>query len=161
MFPVNIGNMKLSLNIRQHATGFLAFFLAAAAFSAADEGPWTTDAEKALQTAKAESKFVLMDFAGSDWCPPCKLLKASVFSKKEFLDFAKEKLVLVDVDFPQTHPLSPAQEKANAKLAEKYKAEVLPTVIVLNADGKQVFREEGYDGSAPDKYIEKLKKAMK
>jgi protein disulfide-isomerase len=153
--------MKLSSNIRRFATGFLGLFLAATALSAADEGPWTTDAEKALQTAKAQSKFVLMDFAGSDWCPPCKLLRASVLNKKEFLDFAKDRLVLVDVDFPQSHPLSPALEKANAKLAEKHKAEVLPTVILLNSEGKEVFREEGYDGSAPDKYIEKLKKAMK
>ena len=46
----------------------------------ADE--WQTDYDKALATAKAESKRVLLDFTGSDWCGPCISLKKKVFQFK-------------------------------------------------------------------------------
>ena len=43
--------------------------LATAGLVAADE--WQTDYAKALATAKAQNKQVLLDFTGSDWCGPC------------------------------------------------------------------------------------------
>ena len=46
----------------------------------------------------AEKKMVLMDFTGSDWCPPCKALEKNVLSSPAFEAFAKENLVLVQVD---------------------------------------------------------------
>ena len=48
----------------------------------AGEG-WLIDAEKAKEQAKKEGKAILMDFTGSDWCPPCKQLKSKVFDSQE------------------------------------------------------------------------------
>ena len=59
-----------------------------------------TDFSKAQTQAKAEKKMVLMDFNGSDWCPPCKALRKNVLNTQTFLDFAKDNFMLVDVDFP-------------------------------------------------------------
>jgi thiol-disulfide isomerase/thioredoxin len=67
---------------------------------AGEEGAWVTDFAKAQTQAKAEKKMVLMDFNGSDWCPPCKALRKNVLNTQTFLDFAKDNLILVDVDFP-------------------------------------------------------------
>ena len=36
----------------------------------------------ALAKAKAEKKNVLVEFTGSDWCPPCIAMRKNVFSKK-------------------------------------------------------------------------------
>ena len=78
---------------------------------------WSTDLPKAMEQAKAEKKAVLLDFTGSDWCPPCKELHKKVLVSKEFEDYAETKLVLVVVDFPKSKPQSDELKKANEALA--------------------------------------------
>src|SRR5262245_55081600 len=92
--------------MKMHFARFLATCAILAVGSAvtfAAEG-WNENFDKALAQAKTEKKMVLMDFTGSDWCPPCKKLAKDVFSQKEFADYAKDKLVLVELDFPQAKP---------------------------------------------------------
>ena len=103
----------------------------------AAELDWTTDLPKAQAKAKEGSKLVLMDFTGSDWCVWCKRLNKEIFSTPEFAEFAKENLVLVELDFPSKKPQSAELKKANEALGKKYNIEGYPTVIVLNAAGKR------------------------
>ncbi len=124
----------------------------------AAEFEWLTDLPAAKTKAKAENKLVLMDFTGSDWCPPCKKLKKDVFSSAEFAAFAQASLVLVELDFPQSKQQPEALKKANAALSERYKIEGYPTVIILDGDGKELKREVGYDGTSAKGYVAKLKK---
>jgi thioredoxin-related protein len=131
------------------------------AMALAEEAQWITDLAKAQATAKKENKMVLMDFTGSDWCPPCKALHNKVFTSKEFIDYAKENLVLVLVDFPNSKPISAEQKQANNELAQKYKVRAFPTVIVLDSNGKQLSFEEGYNGTGPKEFVAKLQKLKK
>jgi thioredoxin-related protein len=127
--------------------------------SAAEEGNWTTDFSKAQSQAKSEKKLVLMDFNGSDWCPPCKALRKNVLNSQTFLDFAKDNLVLVDVDFPRHKQQTEELKKANQALSEKFNVEGYPTVIVLNADGKELKKMVGYDGEKSAKeFVAELQK---
>jgi thioredoxin-related protein len=123
----------------------------------AEDLQWLTDVPKALAQANKENKMVMLDFTGSDWCGWCIKLNKEVFSKQEFADYAKKNLVLVEVDFPRRKQLSEEQKKANDALAEKYKIQGYPTIIVLGKDGKQL-GELGYE-SSPKPFIEKLDKA--
>jgi len=66
----------------------------------AADSTWLTDLPKAKQQAKAEGKLVLLDFTGSDFCSSCIRLHKEVFPAKEFAAFAKQRLILVEVDFP-------------------------------------------------------------
>ena len=50
---------------------------------AADAG-WVTDFEAAKASAKADGKYLLVNFTGSDWCGWCIKLKGEVFSKDHF-----------------------------------------------------------------------------
>jgi thioredoxin-related protein len=127
----------------------------------AAEDLWLTDLAKAQTKAKAENKMVLMDFNGSDWCPPCKALRKNVLSTKEFEDYAKKNLVLVDVDFPHGKELPADQKKANEALSEKYGIEGLPTVVVLSSDGKQIKKKVGYSGQETKDFIAELEKLKK
>jgi protein disulfide-isomerase len=127
----------------------------------AAEGEWLTDLPKAQAKAKAEKKMLLMDFTGSDWCPPCKALHKNVLTSAEFVQFAKANLVLVELDFPRSKPQSDTLKKANGALSQKYGIEGYPTVIVLDADGKQLSKEVGYGGTAPKDYVAKLEKLKK
>lgn len=137
------------------AVGFTAFQLSAA------EAGWMTDLPKAQEKAKAEKKLVFIDFTGSDWCPPCKNLHKTVLVAPEFTAFAKDNLVLVELDFPNKKPQSAELQAANQKLAQRFKVEGYPTVIVLDADGKELFREVGYNGTPAKAYVAKLAKLKK
>jgi thiol:disulfide interchange protein len=110
--------------------------ITASAFASAPEG-WTADLDKALETAKKENKAVLVEFTGSDWCPPCIMMKKNVFSKKEFVEAASKNFILVHLDFPNGDP---ELKKKNQPLAEKYQIEGFPTVVLLNSQGKEFTR---------------------
>ncbi len=122
---------------------------------------WGTDLPKALEKAKAEHKLVLMDFTGSDWCPPCKALHKTVLMSKTFEDYADKNLVLVVVDFPNKTEQPEALKEANAALAKDFKIQGYPTVILLDPDRKQLKNIIGYSGEKPDEYIAKLAVAGK
>ena len=125
----------------------------------AEELQWLTDLPKAQAQAKKENKLVMLDFTGSDWCGWCIKLNRDVFSKPEFAKYAKENLVLVEVDFPRNKKQSAEQKKANADLQAKYKIDGYPTIIVLNGEGKQVGTLQ-YTPSAKD-FIDKLAECKK
>ena len=125
------------------------------------EGEWLTDLPKAMTQAKESKKLVLLDFTGSDWCPPCKALHKNVLTSKEFSAFAKDNLVLVEVDFPRTKKQPSELKKANHELQTKYSVDGYPTIIVLDPNGKELSKQVGYDGktSAAD-YVASLKKKL-
>jgi protein disulfide-isomerase len=125
------------------------------------EEAWMTDLAKAQAKAKSEKKMVLMDFNGSDWCPPCRALRKNVLSSPEFIQYAKENLVLVDVDFPRHKTLSEELKKANEQLSEQFKIEAFPTIVVLNSEGKELTKRTGYDGESPKDFIAELTKLKK
>ena len=98
---------------------------------------WETNVEEAIALAKKEKKSVMLEFTGSDWCPPCIMMSKKVFSKEEFLKEASEKFVLVHLDFPNGDP---ELKKKNEPYAEKYEIEGFPTVVLLDSEGKEFTR---------------------
>lgn len=127
----------------------------------AAEPDWLTDLPQALIQAKKENKLVLLDFTGSDYCAPCLALAKNVFSKDDFLNYAKTNLVLVQVDFPITKKQSEELQKANEALQDKFKVEGYPTIILLDADGKEIYRNaELYDISLKN-FLKPLQKFRK
>jgi protein disulfide-isomerase len=117
---------------------------------------WTTDMDAALKQSEKTGKPILVDFSGSDWCGWCIKLDDEVFSKKAFIDFAKENLILVLLDFPRSKAMSAEQKKKNNALAKKYGVSGFPTVLILDSKGK-VLLKTGYRRGGPAKYIEYLK----
>jgi thioredoxin-related protein len=116
---------------------------------------WDDDYEKALAKAKAENKMVLLDFTGSDWCSWCMKLDKEVFSKKEFKDYAKENLVLVEVDFPNAKRQTKKLKEQNEKLKAEHSIKGYPTIVVLNSEGNKI-GQLGYMPGGPAPFIEKL-----
>ncbi len=135
----------------------LCGWLPTTALLADDRPGWTEDQPKALERAKTEKKLVLMDFTGSDWCAACKIIDKEVFSTPEFKEFAKDHLVLLELDYPQETPQDPATRKQNQALAQKYGVEGFPTLIVLDADGKPLKAWEGYHPGGAKELLEQLK----
>lgn len=111
---------------------------------------WQTDYAAALRTAKEQQKRVLVNFTGSDWCVYCRRLQAEIFSRPEFTAWAKEHVVLVELDFPRNKKLPAELTEQNEKLQEQFSVEGFPTVVFVDADGKELTRT-GYErgGAAP------------
>ncbi|WP_193213454.1 thioredoxin family protein [Luteolibacter marinus] len=130
--------------------------MVSSAFSKELEG-WSTDLEKAFVQAKKEKKPVLVEFTGSDWCPPCIAMRKNVFSKKEFIDGASEKFILVELDFPKGDK---ELKKKNDPYAEKYKIEGFPTVILFNPDGKEFDRFFASQFPKTDEFLAHLDEAL-
>ena len=121
---------------------------------------WVEDFDKGLAQAKTEKKIALADFTGSDWCVWCQRLDKEIFSQKEFKDYAKDKLVLVEVDFPQTKPLPKAKQEKHDALAKQYEIKGFPTVLVFAADGKKI-GQLGYTEGGPAAFIAALEAITK
>jgi thioredoxin-related protein len=141
----------------------LATLLTALALQSAlaEGGNWVTDLPAAKAQAKKENKLVLIDFTGSDWCPPCKKLTAEVLSKQEFLDFATKHFVLVEIDSPRNKPQSAELKATNEKLKTDFAIQGVPTLIVVKPDGKEVWRKVGYSSGGPQPIITELEGARK
>jgi thioredoxin-related protein len=138
---------------------FAAYLLLSLGLLAAHgEAQWLTDLDKAQAKAKAEGKMVLLDFTGSDWCPPCKQLHKNVLTSKEFETFAEKNLVLVEVDFPHNKTQTEEQKKANGALAKKFAIEGYPTIVVLSKDGKELKKDVGYSGQSASDFVADLGK---
>lgn len=118
------------------AVAFGAAALATTAFAEAPKG-WETNVDAAIALAKKDGKSVMLEFTGSDWCPPCIMMGKKVFSKQEFMKAASKKFVLVHLDFPKGDK---ELAKKNQPYAEKYNIEGFPTVILLDKEGKEFTR---------------------
>jgi rhodanese-related sulfurtransferase len=119
--------------------------------------------QKAKAQAKAEGKSVLLFFHGSDWCPPCVQMQRQVIDSLEFAQFARQSLILVDVDFPEKSKQSDELKQSNLALKAKFNlspelGEGFPTLVLLNESGETVFQETGYAGGGPAEVLPNLKR---
>lgn len=121
---------------------------------------WLTDFDKAIKIAKKENKNVLVYFTGSDWCPPCKMLKKDLFETPAFSEVS-ENYVLLYVDIPKNVDLLGAdQMEHNKGLLRKFnKRGVFPLLKVINAQGKELDEYSGYSMNGEVSYhLEMLNK---
>jgi len=130
--------------------------LTSSAFATTPQG-WSTNLTKAIAQAKRENKSVLVEFTGSDWCPPCIAMRKNVFSQSEFVEKASKKFVLVELDFPKGDE---AVANANKPLAEKYAIDGFPTVLLLDADGKEFTRFYASEYPKTDLFLAHLDKSL-
>lgn len=99
--------------------------------------PYGTDLAEALKAAKTEKQMLLVEFTGSDWCPPCKRLKKEILSTQAFADYvAANNLRFVELDFPRTQgAIPPELMKKRTAICAQYGVRGFPTVLIVDSDG--------------------------
>lgn len=115
----------------------------------AQELTWHTDMNKAMEVSKKTKKPLFLFFTGSDWCGWCIRLQKEVFRTPEFTKWAKENVVLVELDFPRQTPQKPEIVKQNAELQQTFAVRGYPTVWFVNGtkkDDKINFEQLGSTG---------------
>ncbi|MDP3762584.1 MAG: cytochrome c biogenesis protein CcdA, partial [bacterium] len=90
---------------------------------------WEPYAVEKLETAKAESKKVIIDFF-ADWCIPCHELDQFTYSDKKVIEGLAD-FVRLKVD------LTEADTKEAQDAAEKFDIIGVPTILLLNEKGEE------------------------
>ncbi|QYK53137.1 MAG: redoxin domain-containing protein [Fimbriimonadaceae bacterium] len=104
---------------------------------------WSANWEAAKAQSLQTGKPILANFTGSDWCPYCIRLEEEVFTTEEFKSWAKEKVILLEVDFPQGKKLPEKITKQNEQLAREYGVSAFPSILFLDGNG-DVLGNSGY-----------------
>lgn len=139
------------------------FFVLFSAVLLSFTGKWEKSFENAQQIARTESKYILLNFSGSDWCGPCIRLHKEIFSSAEFIKLADQKLVLVNADFPRQskNQLPKAQQQQNDLLADKYNPKgYFPFTVLLNSEGNVIKAWEGFPKMMPEFFIQDIYDAV-
>ena len=128
----------------------------------AEEG-WLVDFPKAKALSAKEGKPILMEFTGSDWCPPCKALHKNVLTSAVFKKQIPAKFILLKLDNRRDKTGQAPEEIAQyKKLSSEYKVRGVPTIIITDAKGKEQHRQVGYRSSVTaDQWVSKLIAAVK
>jgi len=82
--------------------------------------------EEALAKAKAEKKNLFIDFY-ANWCGPCKVMAAQVFTIPPVGDYFNEHFINCKLD---------CDAAANKEVVKRYKVESLPTLMFLDSKGE-------------------------
>ncbi len=120
---------------------------------------WLTSFQQAKTQALGRHVPILADFSGSDWCGWCMKLEKEVFTEKAFKDYASTNFVLLLVDFPRRTAQDAEVAKQNQAMAEQYGIEGFPTILLLDATGKELART-GYRPGGAQAYVQHLKSLL-
>ncbi len=146
----------------------ITLFLIIGSYSVhAQQATWHTDLNKAIAISNKTKKPLLLFFTGSDWCGWCIRLQSEVLKTPDFEKWAKDNVVLVELDFPRRSPQQQEIQKQNMELQQIFQVQGYPTVWLANAtnkDGKVAFEKlgsTGYVKGGPTAWLEGANQILK
>lgn len=89
---------------------------------------WYQDINQAYELSQKTKKPIFAFFTGSDWCGWCHRLERNVYSKPGFQAWAKENVILLELDFPRNKKLPENIMQQNAGLQQFFNVQGYPTV---------------------------------
>lgn len=99
---------------------------------------WEHDMAAAQKRAKKEGKPILVDI-WAEWCPPCQHLKNNVFPTPE-AQKALRRYVPVSL---MTETKNRMEQPAAMAVARNFRVDGYPTLLILDANGKERRRQAG------------------
>jgi thioredoxin-related protein len=147
----------------------IAFLTLTTMSTQAQEGlTWHTDMTKATDISIKQNKPLFLFFTGSDWCGWCIRLQKEVFKTPEFVKWAKENVILVELDFPRKNEQTEAVKMQNAQLQQQLQVRGYPTVWFVSAtktaDAKvnlNALGSSGYVAGGPQVWIDGANQIIK
>jgi len=111
---------------------------------------WETDESAARARAKREGRPLVIDFR-SEWCAPCQELEAKTFADAEVARFLATRTVALRVDVTE-------MTDALEALMQKYRVQVLPAIIFLDAAGAE--RGRIIDYAKPAQFLARARELL-
>ena len=129
----------------------------------AGEDSWETDLNKAIVLSYETKKPIMLFFTGSDWCGWCIRLQTEVFKTEIFNKWAKENVILVELDYPRKKEQPQAIKDQNRNLQQMFQVQGYPTchfVMPTPSDDGRInlapLGQNGYMAGGPDVWIAKV-----
>lgn len=116
---------------------------------------WVINIDEAKRLAVEQNKPILILFEGSDWCGPCQRMERDIWTTDTFLDYAKEELVLLKIDFtrrPKNRPTKAIREHHTAVADKYHKSGMFPHVVLINVQG-DVLGKANFTTSEPTDFL--------
>lgn len=137
-----------------------------ASYKAEHEG-WLVDIEEAYALSKKTNRPILANFTGSDWCIWCKRLAAAVFVHDEFKKWAKENVILLELDFPRGKTIPAKIQQQNYNMQQVLQVQGFPTVWLFDLNKNETTNQfniatlgqTGYTATASE-FISKVNQFM-
>lgn len=133
----------------------------------ASEPGWEVDLNVAAARSKETGKPIFAFFTGSDWCGWCHKLKREVLDKDQFKTWAKENVIILELDFPRRTQIPQKYRDQNGSLQQAFGVRGYPTIWVfdmLEMDGQAQLRglaKTGYVSGGPSAFIKDLETKLK
>ncbi len=106
---------------------------------------WLLSMEEAVAQAQKQDRPIMIDVY-ADWCGWCKRLDSDTYVHKDVVAKAGEFVSLkLDAD-------------ANRSIMSQYGISGLPTILFIDADGKEIHRVVGY--KPPEEFVEDMNTAL-
>ena len=113
---------------------------------------WFTDVEEAQQLSLQVQRPLLMVFTSPDDCEDCKELDQFILKDVAFADYAREKLVLLRMEYPKFSQLAQNIAEKRQIFKETWAVEQFPTMVMLGPNKKELGRM-GYKYLPPEAFV--------
>lgn len=93
-----------------------------------------------VQNVPGNQRVRVILFTGTEWCPACVQLDSGVIATKEWADFQRAEIAFQKVDVPADRS---RLKEGDQLLISKFSVSSYPTMVVLDAKGKELSRQVG------------------
>jgi thioredoxin:protein disulfide reductase len=115
---------------------------------------WRPYAEETLQEAQSLKRPVIIDFYAT-WCTPCRELEDITFHDASVVKQAESDFIMVKVD------VTKAGNPLHERLLQEYGIKGVPTIVFLDANGKERQDLRLVDYLPPDQFLGQMVKVQK
>ncbi len=121
------------------------------------QGPgiaWHSYSEEVLRQAVEQKKPVIIDFY-ADWCTPCRELEETTFHNPVVVQQAQMDYIMIKVNVTQSG------NGLNERLLKQYSVKGVPTIVFLDASGKERSGLRLVDFLPPDQFLGRMASVKK
>lgn len=115
---------------------------------------WQNKFSEAVALSQSTSKPIAILFTGTSWCPACQKLEREVMSQPEFAQLVGQKFVFLKAEFPEYSENS-LMKSPFKPLLDRYGINSFPTIVVINANGQELYRVN-YRQGGPQAYAQEM-----
>ena len=115
------------------------------------------DWDIAKQQSELKGKNILIILTGAEWCKPCVKMEKNVIENEQFIEYANQNLVILEINIPRNQNYNSKIMKDYVYFKDKYSTNALPIMILVDKNGTEKIRLSDNLNSL-EKVLERLKK---